>query len=800
MSNNQSDYSKKSKTNKTGIKKKDKGFTSRKGRRLTRVTSKIKGQLSTFYHDKIIHQEVYIDGQEPKSYSFQRKFYGLYMIFTVYSLLLITAINIPESNWINLLMLGNPFVFSNTIIAFFLVLSFLFSVDKIRIFIFEEKTVIKQLILYCSLGAILYLVLLYISTDLNFMTYLLILAMIWLILLSSRFYIYSRKFSTKIETRFIKKYSIPRYIFAVIIPFFILGVLVIISLFYRSFLVFLSLDFFGKVDPTSAVKVYNLEMRVIMPLIYFSLVMTLVFIIFEFVLTRRRAETKRAGTFDNFTFSLIVLFIFFFQILQISIYMLLQDDTVTAFKATIGATGSPASYIYIFEFAISMYFLFRIIRKTGRTIGWRILFFKKDGLILLCLACVFAQTLTRFSLASQIHNQTVTDVGIVLMADKYIVSVLMIFFVGSTILVYYLKPHETSMFMRLQKETVSEEEESMERIYKIIRSEYIRRGEAYPIEIIERELIKATHLSKGNVYILLEQLVKKDMDILITEEKQDLGKPIKMIDFVSVTERFEKKGVAKQKARRYLSERLLETALEKDRKTSRLTLNADTGKTTNSFISSLTSDFSKKQKDKAIRKEKMKKAEISFTSEEHEESLKKQIIQIIKKEYIYRLENPGKNPEFYIPISEISDDIELVTRITPGELYLILEDLNKNDIEISLVENHNEPEDKRIRILPFADDNMNYSLFNFRPEEYSKFRIIVTKTFLKNLKSKKEMRVLYQLKKEIPDNTETQKSWIELLSILHKYYPIYTEQLEKIPDHPKLRRKLEAMAKVFEKK
>ncbi|MFX1530660.1 MAG: hypothetical protein ACFFBC_06070 [Promethearchaeota archaeon] len=767
---------------------------------MTKFTSKIKNQLSAFYSDKIIRQEVYVDGKEPKSYSFQRKFYGLYGIFIIYSLLLITAINIPGSNWIKLLMLGNPFVFSNTIVAFFLVLSFLFSVDKVRIFIFEKKTIIKQSILYCSLFVILYLLLLYISTDINFMTYLLTLAMIWLLLLSSRFYIYSRKFSTKIEARFIKKYSIPRYMLAIIIPFIILAILVIISLFYRSFLVWLSLDFFGKTDPTSAVKVYSLEMRVIMPLIYFSLVMTLVFIIFEFVLTRRRAETRRAGTFDNFTFSLIVLFIFFFQILQISIYMLLQEDTVTAFKATIGATGSPASYIYIFEFAVSMYFLYRIIKRTGQTIGWRIIFFKKDGLILLCLACVFAQTLTRFSLASQINNQVITNIGIVLMADKYIISILMIFFLGTTILIYYLKPHETSMFMRLQKETVSDEEESMERIYKIIRGEYIRRGEAYPLEIIERELIKATQLSKGNVYALLDQLVKKDMDILITEEKQDLGKPIKMIDFVSVTERFEKKGVAKQKARRYLSERLLETALEKDRKKSLLTAKTDAGKVSNSFISSLSSDFSKKQKDKTIRLEKLKKVDISFTSEQLTENLKKVIIQIIKKEYSYRLENPKKMPEFYIPISEISNEIELATRITPGELYPILEDLNKNDVEISLVENPDEPEDKRIRILPFADDNMNYSLVNFRPEEYSKFRIIVTKTFLKNLKAKKEKRVLFQLKKEIPDKTETQKSWIELLSILHKYYPIYAEQLEKIPDNLKLRKDLEVMAKVFEKK
>ena len=802
MSDEQSDSSKKSTTNKTGIKQKVKDFSSKKRVQLTDISSKAKNQLSVFYSDKIIHQEVYVDGKEPKSYSFHKKFWGLYGIFIVYSLLLISAINFPDSTWINILMLGNPFVFSNAIVAFFLALSILLSIDKLRIFIFEKKTIIKQIILYFGLLTVFYLLFLYLSsgTNLNIMTYLLTLAMIWLLLLSSRFYIYSRKFSTKIEARFIKKYSIPRYFVAIIIPFFILGVLVVISLFYRFFLVWLSLEFFGNADPTSAVKVYNLEMRVIMPLIYFSLVMTLVFIIFEFVLTRRRAETKRAGTFDNFTFSLIVLFIFFFQIFQISVYMLLQEDTVVALKASIGATGSVASYIFIFEFVVSIYFLYRIVKKTGKTLGWRILIFKKDGLILLCLACVLAQTLSRYALASQVQNQVISDVGVVLMADKYIISVLMIFFLGSTILVYYLKPHETSMFMRLQKETVSEEEKSMDKVYKIIRSEYIRRGEAYPVEIIERELIKATQLSKGNVYTLLEQLARKDMDIVISEEKQDLGKPIKTINFVSVTERFEKKGVAKQKARRYLSERLLETALEKDRKTSRLTSNSEKGEVTNSFISSLSTDYGKKQKDADIRKEKLKKAEFSFSSEHLTENFKHQIIEIIKKEYIYRMENPEKTPDFYIPISEISNEIELVTKINPGELYPILEDLNKNDIEITLVKNPDEPEDRKIRILPFADDNMNYALANFRPDEYSDFRIIVTKSFLKNLKAKKEKKVLFQIKKQIPAESESQKTWIELLDKLHKYYPLYYEQMEKIPDTPKVLNLLNEIIKNFEKK
>ena len=138
--------------------------------------------------------------------------------------------------------------------------------------------------------------------------------------------------------------------------------------------------------------------------------------------------------------------------------------------------------------------------------------------------------------------------------------------------------------------------------------------------------------------------------------------------------------------------------------------------------------------------------------------LKNQIIQIIRKEYMYRIENPEKIPEFYIPISEISSQIERRTKINPGELYPILEDLSKRDIEIVLIDNPEEPEDKKIRLLPYTDDSMIYSLASFRPEEYVNFRIYVTKNFLKALNAKKEKRILFQLKKDIPEQTENQRS------------------------------------------
>ncbi|MFX1408922.1 MAG: hypothetical protein ACFFA6_01110 [Promethearchaeota archaeon] len=773
-----------------------KDFISAQGTKIAIFKSKISDKLKVYF-DKIIHKEVYVDGQEPpKFYSFERRFYGLYVIFAISSLVLILAINYPPNNLVNTII----FTVSNAIVLFFLILSGLLSIDKLRVFLFEEKTFIKQIIFYLGLFALVLPISSYFSTSINFITYLLILAMIWLFLLSSRFYIYSRKFSTKIEARFIKKYSIPRYLLAIIIPFLILGILVIISLFYRSFLVILSLEIFSNFDPSSAVDVYILEMRVVMPLIYFSLVLTLVFIIFEFIFTRRRAETKRAGTFDNFTFSLIVLFIFFFQILQISIFMLLRPETIDAFKATVGATGSPVGYILLFEFTISMYFLYRVIKKTGGTLGWRILIFKKDGLILFFLACVLSQTMTRFALANEITNQEVTKIGLWLMADKYIISVLMIFLLGCTLLIYYIKPHETSMFMRLQKEIVYEEEKNIEKIYKIIRSEYIRRGEAFPIEILERELIKATQLSKSNVYSLIEHLVNKDMDILITERKEEFGKPIKLIDFTSVTERFDRKGKAQEKAKKYLAKRLYETSLAKKSRKSRLKVDVESEKASDQLIASLTTNYSKKQIDEQKVEEIKKEAQVTeelkikLTPE-----LKNQIIEILKNEYFYRIENREQFPDFFIPISEISDQIELNTKINPGELYPLLESLSNTDVELSLVDNPDEPEDKKIKFLPFADDNMNFSLANFRPQDYNEFRIITTRNFHKALKTKKEKRTLFQLKKEISDDTETQRSWSNLLNNLYKYYPLYAEKIIAVPNTTKLRNQLRKMEEAYQK-
>ncbi|MFX1446560.1 MAG: hypothetical protein ACFFCG_00325 [Promethearchaeota archaeon] len=746
---------------------------------------------------KIFVQDLYVEGQQPsRSYYGDRKFYGLYALFLIYSFLILIGINYPGV-YLNILTFGNPFAFGNALVAFFLTLSILYSNNKIRVFIFEKSSLIKQVVLYVIIVSGFYLLFLFInSINTNLVSYLLGLSTIWLILLSTRFFMYARKFATKIEAKFITRYSVFRRFVAFIAPYFILGVLIIIALFYRSLLVYISLDFLGPFAPSEAVGVYVLEMRLIMPLIYFSLILTLLFIIFEFVFTRRRAETKRAGLFDNYTFSLIVLFIFFFQVFQLTLFLVLNPATVTALKATVGASSTTVWFIFIVEFIFSMYFLYRIIKKLGRSLEWRLLIFKRDGLILLILGCVFAQTLTRFALQSQLPSQEITILGQFFMADKYIVSIIMIIFLGSTLLFYYLKPHETSMFIRLQKETVNQEQESMDIIYKLIRSEYIRRGDGFPLEILDRELIRATRLSKNNVYALVEDLANLDMNISLTEKIDEHGRIQKIIDFSSVLEKFNKKAIAQKKAKKYLSDRLYTTMTSKKPKKLELHASTDNIKASNQFLSSLSTDYTKKQKDILSLEQKQRDLSIPFTQNEIPNSLKNAILDLLKKEYTYRIENREKYPDFNYSISEIASEIQMETRITLGQLYPILENISERDIELELIKNPDEPEDRKINFFPIADDDLCYALANFRPEVFTRIRVKVINNFYKILNRKKAKTFFSKLKKDIGDKTEEQKVWNNIYKDLNNYYPIYTEEVEKV----KLGTGLLKIIKLFPKK
>ena len=255
------------------------------------------------FHKLFIYELTEKGKHASKSYIYEKKFYGLYLLFLLSSFILIFAINFPQIYFNSEAIKNLFFIIGNGIVTLLLILSFLFSNAKLRESIFKGKSAIKQLLLYSIIFTGVFILFLYaFLAQLNLSSYLLGLSTIWLILLSTRFYMYSRKYATKLETNLIKKYSFLRRVGAFITPYFILAILVFVALLFRAALVFISLDFFAQFAPSEAINVYIIEMRLIMPLIYFSLILTLLFILFEFVFTRRKAETRRAGLFDNYTF------------------------------------------------------------------------------------------------------------------------------------------------------------------------------------------------------------------------------------------------------------------------------------------------------------------------------------------------------------------------------------------------------------------------------------------------------------------------------------------------------------------
>ncbi|MFX1238107.1 MAG: hypothetical protein ACFE8P_10360, partial [Promethearchaeota archaeon] len=532
----------------------------------------------------------------------------------------------------------------------------------------------------------------------------------------------------------------------------------------------------GAGDPAGTIEVYKIEMQLVMPLIYVSLILTFLFIVLEFVFTRRLAETKRSGKFDNFTFSLIVFFIFFFQIMQVSLFLFMRPETVSTLQNVSGASVGAIYYVFAIEFLISMFFLYRVLVKTGKTFGWRILFFKKDGVVLMILTCIFAQTLTQYANTQTISGQDLTLVGNFLQYSKFFISILFIIFLGLTLIIYYLKPQQTSMFIRILKETIREEEKDVEKLYILIKNEYIRRGSSFSLKIIENDLVKSLKLPISDIYNLANHLGEKHIDISLELKTDKKGNIIdRIIEFFSITDIYEKKDLAKKKAKKFLSERLVDTmSLDKKKRNIELSKNLDNDKASDQFISALSTKYSKIHRSKGVVTRKKNQGHKILTAKrEFSRELKEKILQILKKEYLYRIESEKKYPDFHYPISEIVFEIQRHTKISAGELYLILERIADMDIELTLIDNPEEPEDKRIMFYLIADESLMAAIKSFRPEEYIVIRANILKNFIETLSTPKTLTRLKNVKEGISAYSEKERIWSQLISYFIKEYLTY---------------------------
>ncbi|MHA1110674.1 MAG: hypothetical protein ACTSRE_06195 [Promethearchaeota archaeon] len=519
-----------------------------------------------------------------------KKFTFLIILFLLYSFILI-------SNWDNVVFrivtINDPYALSVALVFTLFMFAIFFLNTKFKQFFFGKYSILKQIpfffgLLYGSFFLWRFLI----GLGWNMLPTLLILAMFWLIIQGVRVYDTSRKFASKMEAISLKRYSPVVNLLIAVIPFFILTLLTIGVWSYRYGLVWFTLDiinFLGG-DPSTAVLMYSIEMNVILPFLYISLIVIFVLFAVELIMTRMRVENRRMGIFDNFAYSLIVFFMFLYLIYQISLYLVLHSNTQDALGSIAGAV-SGTSYFFYVEFFISMVFLFRGVRILGKTMGGNLLFFNKDSLIMIFLGAVSAQTASRIPIFSEIPSQ---DVGLfrnLIITDHLLIPALIMLFLGITILVYYIRPQKTSMFLRTHKGLVDSDDEKREIIYDFLKREFIRRGEPFPLTDVDKQLISLTGSSKTTI----RNIIQRDLDTQYMELQISTIGARKFIEFISIHESYEKKSEAKDRVKQFMSDRLTETLTDAEKKdlgvSKGVTSDVEERKT---FLSALDTSYKKK--------------------------------------------------------------------------------------------------------------------------------------------------------------------------------------------------------------
>ncbi|MHA1728991.1 MAG: hypothetical protein ACTSWY_09690 [Promethearchaeota archaeon] len=740
---------------------------------------------------------------------FGKKFGFILSLFLIYNLILINTMYIPEVV-VNFITFGNPYTMGVALVFSFIIFALLFCNTRLKEFLFGKKTWLKQLLIIpLIIIGNFYLWRYLISIGLNFLPILLIIGIFWLVYQGLRLFIGARSFSTKVESKMLKKYSTIRYFFVLFVPIVILVGLTVLTWTYRYYLIILTLDLFGMLNAEGSIGVYRLEMNIILPFLYISLIIIFILLFSEFILTRKKAN-RRSGSFDNFAFALIVFFMYIYLLWNISLYLFLNESTVDAVSSIAGGATSTG-FLFLAEFAISMLFLYRAIRKTGKAFGWNVLFLNQDALILIFLASILAQTSSRIGVFTEIMGQDPGILTNIISMDHILIPILLLIFLGITIIIYYLRPQETSIFMRIAKQTVDNEDKSMEIILKFLRSEFIRRGKEFPIDEIEKQLLSITDLQKAQIYSLIHRLDEKYMDVQLIEKKTEQGTR-KFIDFLSITERYESDKKAEGRARHYMTGRLSETLTQK-KKQKRIAAASNkkiSGKA-QSFISTLGKEFAKKVK------EEEKTKSLKFGKEllsSVDDVLKDQdtvdiIYTLIKNEYLYRAKNISKFEECRIEISEIAEQVQKLTRITPGVLYPLLAKITENDWNLDLLDLDDDigtKEDQYIDfITPIDEFEISNVLQNYRPEKLLRLRILLwsriiesttteRKKIVNNIQLSKKIKNLDDYNVYAHDNFGLDIFYSKLLNYFDKFH----SDLRKFPKWSKDYEQIKSLIKLIE--
>jgi hypothetical protein len=711
-----------------------------------------------------------------------KKFTGIIVLFLVYNLIIINNLVLgPEL--VNLITLGDPYVMGIALMGSFLILALLFNNTKFKAFFFGKKAWLKQvLIIPLIIVGNFYLFNYFFEAGVNFLPVLLIMAMFWLIFQSFRLFMGARSFSTKTESRFLKRYSPLLYFFVTLLPIVILGALTVGAWTYRYYLILITLDFIGPFNAKGSLDMYSMIINVILPFLYISLIIIFILIVAEFVITRRSIN-RRSGTFDNFAFSLIVFFMFIYLLWNITLYLVLNKVTVETIKSVGGGFGGT-SYIFIGEFAISMFFLFRAIRKTGQSFGWNILFFNQDSMIMIFLASIFAQTTSRLGVVIDIPSQNLGNLTNIVGMDKLIIPILILLILGITLIIYYLKPQEVSMFMRIAKESDDAQDKSMDIILKFLKQEYIRKGTEFSLNKVESQLLAITNLPKGQIMSIIQKIADKYMDVQLTSKQTLTGKE-KFIDFISILEKYESSKTGKDKVKKFMSNQLTSTLSQSKKKISLSKGKITDVKERETFLTALDSGYKKKIKDEKKMESVAYSNELTSTVDKIDPDTKDVIIALIRNIYIERVGmSDVKDPR--IQISDISQQIYDATRINPGLLFPLLKDISKSDWNIKVFDLDDNPDTKDdlfIDFFPIDDFDMSNILMRKKPEKLQPLKEMLWTWLLKSTTTEKKY-IINTIKSEnikkikkiknfnvyLPENYSSDIYYSQLLDYFNKFY------------------------------
>ena len=542
-----------------------------------------------------------------------KKFAGIIAIFLLMNFFLIQSIQSSDPDSflykLSLFMTFNK-PFSVVVAASFMFFQYgiLITNEKAKQWIYGDKSYLKQLLIIPSMFAInFFIVDALISVGVDFSYLLGILTAVWLVILSVRLYGASRGVATTIESKWVNVYSPIRYAGEILTHWFIVILLTALSWGYRYFLVLLTLDFLGPRVPFEAFEVYKDLMRIILPFVYISLIFIFTMILFETILTSKQRDqsTRRAGVFDNLTFALITFVMFIFLLYQITLFLVLSPRSVAAVRSLAGNNTGTGAFVFL-EFGISMIFLFRIVQNMNKQYHYGVIFFNQEGSLMLFLALVFCQTGSRIGLY---YNENLQDtiINLVISYKNLVIPMIIIIVLGLTIVLYYFKPRDTSIFLRTAKDAVSELDNFSETVLKFCRREYIRRGKAFYFSEIEGSLSDVLGLPDEEFINILYNLKKQYVDLQVHEVNYE-GKRDYEIDFYSITENFGYES--REKALAYLRKQFYTYVLDRShKKPRRTTVVAKTKFVIPEQDTRVIKYYAKKAKEEAKRKKQEEKEE-----------------------------------------------------------------------------------------------------------------------------------------------------------------------------------------------